>query len=140
VPQEDIVPVRNQVLITQPLNGLSWKGCFHMDEGYIYFRNVGDRILIGGARHKYPEGEIGQLGENKENLGFLLDFIKEHLITSTSEIVIDKNWSGILSGGSDRLPIVKRVGEHVTIAARLSGMGVAIGLDIGEEAATLVLG
>jgi len=137
--EEDIIPVRNQVIITHPIEGLAWKGCFHQDEGYIYFRNVDDRILIGGARHRFPDEEIGILGSNYANLNFLLDHVSEFLAPHNVSVSIDQSWSGILSGGNDRMPIVKRIHENMVVAARLSGMGVAIGMDIGEEAATLLL-
>jgi hypothetical protein len=38
------------VLITEPIENLDIKGTFHLDQGY-YFRNIGDRILLGGGRN-----------------------------------------------------------------------------------------
>jgi hypothetical protein len=29
---------------------LKIKGTFHLDRGYYYFRNIGDRILLGGGQ------------------------------------------------------------------------------------------
>jgi len=135
----DIVPVRNQVLVTSPIPGLSWRGTYHQDHGYIYFRNIGERILIGGARHKYPDEQTSQLGTNPSNQEYLLEYIKNHLIIQAQDVKISRSWSGILSGGTSRLPIVKRIDDRTVIAARLSGMGVAIGMGIGEAAATLLL-
>jgi glycine/D-amino acid oxidase-like deaminating enzyme len=48
---EDVRPARAQVLVTAPVPGLALRGTFHADKGFIYFRNVGDRILLGGARN-----------------------------------------------------------------------------------------
>src|SRR5690606_39950910 len=42
----DVTPARAQVLITKPIENLAFKGCFHMDEGFYYFRNVGNRLLF----------------------------------------------------------------------------------------------
>ncbi len=42
---------RAQVLITEPIKNLKTKGTFHLDKWYYYFRNVGDRILLGGGRN-----------------------------------------------------------------------------------------
>src|SRR5690606_12091951 len=53
----DVVPARAQVLITKPIENLKVKGCFHMDEGFYYFRNSGNRILFGGGRNLDLEGE-----------------------------------------------------------------------------------
>jgi hypothetical protein len=30
---------------------LDIKGTFHLDRGYYYFRNIGNRILLGGGRN-----------------------------------------------------------------------------------------
>ena len=46
LPQIDIVPARGQVLLTSPIEGLPWKGTFHSDEGFYYFRNLGNRVLL----------------------------------------------------------------------------------------------
>ena len=56
-PAVDIIPCRGQVLITEPIDHLSIKGTFHFDKGYYYFRNVGNRLLLGGARNKDFENE-----------------------------------------------------------------------------------
>lgn len=46
---DDIKPARAQVLLTEPLKTLHVKGTFHLDRGYYYFRNIGNRILLGGV-------------------------------------------------------------------------------------------
>src|SRR5690606_13184112 len=57
LPQLDIQPARGQILVTAPLENLRFKGSFHYDEGFYYFRDLGDRILLGGARNKAFEEE-----------------------------------------------------------------------------------
>src|SRR5215218_6408934 len=52
LPELDIVPARGQVLLTSPIKNLPFKGTFHSDEGFYYFRNLGDKVLLGGARNK----------------------------------------------------------------------------------------
>src|SRR5882757_5418531 len=52
LPQLDIEPARGQILVTSPIDQLPFKGTFHFEEGYYYFRDLGDRILLGGARNK----------------------------------------------------------------------------------------
>ncbi|MFM9027829.1 MAG: NAD(P)/FAD-dependent oxidoreductase, partial [Bacteroidota bacterium] len=47
----DVQPARAQVLITEPIYELQFQGSFHYQQGYYYFRNVGNRILFGGARN-----------------------------------------------------------------------------------------
>jgi len=135
----EVVPVRNQVLITGPIHNHGLKGCFHQDRGYIYFRDLGDRILIGGARHLFEEEAVNTFGSNEDNLKYLLEHLKRYVTSEGMDIRVDRHWSGILSGGSYRLPIVERLSDRVVIAVRLGGMGVAIGMDIGIQAATLTL-
>jgi len=44
---QEVKPARAQVLITEPIPNLDIKGTFHLDKGYYYFRNIGNRILLG---------------------------------------------------------------------------------------------
>jgi gamma-glutamylputrescine oxidase len=46
LPNLPVYPARAQVLITEPIKDLKLKGTFHYDEGYYYFRNIGDRVLL----------------------------------------------------------------------------------------------
>src|SRR5262249_1863553 len=57
LPEVVVTPARGQVLITRPVEGLRWRGTFNFDRGYSYFRNVGDRIIVGGARNQDRETE-----------------------------------------------------------------------------------
>ena len=52
-----VQPARNQVLVTKPIPDLKIKGTFHLDEGYTYFRNIDNRILLGGGRNLDLTGE-----------------------------------------------------------------------------------
>ena len=51
---EDVKPARAQVLITKPIKNLQIKGTFHLDMGYYYFRNIDQRILLGGGGVTWP--------------------------------------------------------------------------------------
>ena len=52
-----VKPARAQVLITEPIPNLNIKGTFHLDKGYYYFRNIDNRILLGGGRNLAFEEE-----------------------------------------------------------------------------------
>jgi len=54
-------------------------------------------------------------------------------------IKIDRWWSGILGVGANKTPIIKKVSNKIAVAVRLGGMGIAIGMLVGEKGATLVL-
>ncbi len=138
LPEIDIVPARTQVLVTKPIAGLKLKGTFHFDKGYYYFRNIGNRILLGGGRNLDFEGE----STDKEGLTDLvqkrLEEMLHNMIASYAKPEIEMRWSGILGLGKDKTPIIKAVSQNVFCAVRLGGMGVAIGSLVGEEAGEMV--
>ena len=39
------------VTITEKIPELMLRGCYHFDKGYVYFRSVDGRLLLGGARN-----------------------------------------------------------------------------------------
>lgn len=138
LPQLDVWPARNQVLITHPIPNLKVKGCFHYDRGYIYFRNIDDRILLGGARNIDLEGEkTDQFAANEVIRAALTTFLHE-VVCPNYPISIDTWWTGIMGLGPVKKPIVERVSSHIIAAVRLSGMGVAIGAGVGTEGADLL--
>jgi gamma-glutamylputrescine oxidase len=139
LPQLEVQPARNQVLITQPVPNLPFKGCFHYDRGYFYFRNIDGRILLGGGRNLDREVEnTDQFGSNETIRAALLQLLHQ-VICPAQEVEIDMWWTGILGLGPVKKPIIERVSPHVNVAVRLSGMGVAIGSLVGMEGADLVL-
>ena len=134
----DIKPVRNQVFVTSEIKDLNWKGCYHVDEGYIYFRNIGNRLLIGGARNKFIKEDVGEFGLTKEVEDYLKGFIERHL-NITEAFKFEHKWSGILAVGSQKMPIIRQYTERQFVGIRMGGMGVAIGSLVGTELANLVL-
>ncbi len=137
IPNLELQPARNQVIITKPIPGLRLKGCFHYDKGYYYFRNVGDRILLGGARNKSPLEETTDIfGTTAIIQETLMEFMKTTILPK-SNIEIDHTWSGILGVGPSKSPIVKKISKRIGLSVRLGGMGVAIGTVVGEEGANL---
>lgn len=141
LPGLDIVPARNQVLITRPIPGLQLRGCFHRERGYVYFRNVGkDRLLIGGARHlAKAEENTEQFGENPYLIEALLADLRRSSVYKIEQSHIETSWSGIIAQGKEKSPILQRISPRQVVAARLAGMGVALSAEIGERAAALVV-
>ena len=132
-----LTPARNQVLITTPIAGLRWKGCFHYDEGYYYFRNIGNRILLGGARNRAPvEETTDQFGVTDLIQDQLKSFLKD-IILPTQTVTIEHTWSGVLGVGPTKAPIIQKISKRIGMAVRLGGMGIAIGTQVGEEGAAL---
>ncbi|MEM1124840.1 MAG: FAD-dependent oxidoreductase, partial [Bacteroidota bacterium] len=138
VPKIDVQPARNQVLMTEPIPNLAVKGTFHYNQGYYYFRNVGNRILLGGARN------VAKRAEKTEAFGLTpliqntLEEFLDTVILPNKKAKIAHRWSGILGVGKHKSPLVKKIDKRVGIAVRLGGMGVAIGAIVGEEGAKLM--
>jgi len=133
----DVIPARNQVFVTKPIANLALKGTYHYDRGYVYFRNIGDRILIGGARNIDSETETtGEFGKNSRILDYLVGFVQSNLCIEPIEI--EKKWSGIIATGNSKKPIVERRSENVYMAVRLGGMGVAVGSKVAKEVSELI--
>lgn len=139
LPDLEVQPARNQVLITQPIPNLNIRGCFHYEQGYYYFRNVGNRILLGGgrnlARQAEQTDEFGQTQLIKDALINLLQTI----ILPNQKIEVAQWWSGILGVGEQKKPIIKRHSERVGVAVRLGGMGIAIGSLVGAQAGNMMI-
>ena len=136
---EEVLPARAQVLITKPIKNLNIKGTFHLDEGYYYFRNFKNRILIGGGRNLDFEGETTTHLITTEKIQNALETMLKEVILPHQKFEIDQRWSGVMGVGSQKKPIVKSLSPRVHCGVRMGGMGIAIGSLIGSELADLVL-
>lgn len=136
--QEDVKPARAQVLITKPIKNLAVKGTFHLDQGYYYFRNIDNRILLGGGRNLDFESE------ETTNFGLTpivqheLENLLKNVILPHEKVEIDYRWSGIMGVGKKKKAIVKQVSNNVFCGVRLGGMGIAIGSLVGKELSELI--
>ncbi len=132
----DIKPGRGQVFITNYLEKLPFKGCFHYNEGYFYFRNVGEnRILLGGGRNLDFEGEKTTEMQTTTNIIDALKKLLTEVIAPKLSFEIEQEWSGIMAFGEIKEPIIEFYSQNVLLGVRCGGMGVAIGTKIGEKLA-----
>ncbi len=139
LPDLDVVPARGQVLVTSPIKNLPFRGAFHFDEGFYYFRNLGNRILLGGARNKaFAEEETDSMITTDLIQGELERFLREVILPKKS-FTIDHRWSGIMGLGGEKMPIIKKIKKDVYCAVRMSGMGVALAPVVGEIVAHQML-
>ena len=139
LPDLAVVPGRGQVIVTSPIKNLKVKGTFHYDKGYYYFRNIDDRILLGGGRNlDFTAEETTEFGETELVQNALQNLLKEVIIPDT-DFEIEHQWSGIMAFGPQLSPIIEEVKPNVFCAVRCNGMGIAIGSHTGEEAGELVL-
>jgi len=140
LPELEVQPVRNQVLLTEPLpKGFDWEGCFHYDRGYVYFRNVGRRILLGGFRHLDREAEsTDQFGTTQKIHQAQLNWLQD-VLKVAPDTRITHQWSGILGVGPVKQPIIRELEPGLAVAVRLGGMGIALGSLLGREAVQILL-
>ncbi|MDA7558871.1 FAD-binding oxidoreductase [Flavobacteriaceae bacterium] len=136
---KDIVtPARAQVIITKPISKLSIKGTFHLDKGYYYFRNINNRILLGGGRNLDFKGEeTTSFGRSALIQDHLEDVLKR-IILPHQNFEIEYRWSGIMGVGKQKKPVLKQLSNNVYCGVRLGGMGVAIGSAVGRDLADLL--
>ena len=135
---QQIKPGRGQVLITHPIQDLRFRGNLHLDEGFYYLRNVDNRILIGGGRNLDIDGETSHKME-------LNTVIQESLIETIQSVFgkqltfeVDQQWAGIMAFGESKMPLIESVGDNITVAARMSGMGIALAGFVGEEVSEML--
>lgn len=139
LPRLTVQPARNQVLITKVIPNLKIKGCFHYDQGYYYFRNIDQRLLLGGGRNLALDTEYtDSFGTTEKIQSALIQMLKEIILPATN-FEIDTWWSGILGVGTEKMPIIEKTSANVVVAVRLGGMGVALGSLVGEEGAELLI-
>ena len=141
LPEAGITPARGQVLVTSSIKDLPWKGTFHSEEGFYYFRNLGNRVLLGGARNKaFKEEETTDSIPSPFIQAELERYLKEVILPQhEGEYTIEHRWAGIMGMGTEKMPVVKEVQPQIFCAIGLGGMGVAVAPVIGQMATDLML-
>ena len=109
-----------------------------MEQGYYYFRNIDQRILIGGGRNlNFKTESTMEFGQTCLIQSRLESLLRNTIIPKTN-FEIDYSWSGIMGIGDKKKPILKQLSTNVSCGVRLGGMGVAIGASVGKGLADLV--
>ncbi len=134
---KDVNPARAQVLIAKPSSPLKFKGTFHYDEGFYYFRNVDGYVLLGGGRNLDIKGETTSEIATTKKIQFSLENLLKKTILPSQKFTIEHRWAGIMGVGAEKKPIIKNYSKNIICAVRMGGMGVAIGSLVGEKAALL---
>ncbi|MDD2793941.1 MAG: FAD-dependent oxidoreductase [Sediminibacterium sp.] len=139
LPQLNIEPARGQIVLTAPITGLKTRGTFHFDEGFYYWRNIGNQILLGGARNShFAEERTTSLEGSDAIRNILSDFLHRHLDTD-QPIQIVQNWSGIMGFTPDKHPLCQAVSDNAVAAIACNGMGVALTPVIAETVTNMLL-
>ena len=135
--KDDILPARAQVIITNEIPDLKINGTFHYEKGYYYFRNVGNRVLLGGGRNLDFKGETTEEFGSSEQIRLKLLELLKNVIMPKHTYEIQDSWSGIMGVGKSKSPIIKKINNNTAIGVRMGGMGVAIGAQVGKKLADL---
>ncbi|HMP94390.1 MAG TPA: FAD-binding oxidoreductase [Phnomibacter sp.] len=130
-PALGIVPARGQMLLTRPLPGLMLTGTFHYNEGYYYWRNLGNRILLGGARNTAIEAEQTLQIDTSQTVQQALEhFLQLHLpqyfTPANTSQQVEMRWSGLMAMTPGKQPVLSETDPGVWAAMCCNGMGVAL--------------
>lgn len=143
LPDLHVKPGRGQVVVTKPIPGLRLHGTFHFDEGFYYWRHLGNRVLLGGGRNMaFEEEQTCELQTTGTIQNGLHHFLRQHILQPYGiiniEEAIDYSWAGIMAFTENKLPQVSTVAPNVYAAIACNGMGVALSSVIAEQVADTV--
>lgn len=126
LPEIPVKPGRGQVLLTNEIPNLPFKGSFHFDEGFYYFRNIGNRVLFGGGRNIDFESETTTAFEPNQKIINDLKLKLKEIILPHIEFEIEQQWQGIMGFSDDKKPIIMRLNNYTQYIMSCNGMGVAL--------------
>jgi gamma-glutamylputrescine oxidase len=141
LPKLGIVPARGQIILSPPIPGLALKGTFHFDGGYYYFRNLGNRVLLGGARNTNFASEETLLMQTTEGIkSALYTFLQKHIPAAAAyPLESFESWSGLMAMHASKQPLLQMVHDNVFAAMCCNGMGVALSPVFSEQVAEAML-
>lgn len=139
-----IIPVRGQVIITEPVKPL-WDFCFSSNYSHEYCIQRHDgRIVLGGMRELSPTQELGvdddSVVEPTVSQG-LRNFLPQYF-PSLHGIKVEQEWTGIMGFSPDYNPLVghvpERDGEYM--AAGFTGHGMPIAFLAAKAVVAMIMG
>lgn len=138
-PGMNVVPGRGQVIATKPIDGLKFRGTFHFDHGFYYFRDFNRRIIFGGGRNRDFETEAtDEFAPNEKILSDLKNKLSEVILPATP-FEIESTWQGIMGFGETKIPFIEEVHPNLFAALGCNGMGIALSSLLGEELAVRMM-
>jgi gamma-glutamylputrescine oxidase len=140
LPGVPVMPARGQVLVTSRIPDLPFKGCFHLDEGFVYFRNLGKRVLLGGARNKFFDEEATVDLSTSHNIQQELErLLREVILPGRNDYSIEHRWSGIMGMGPDKMPTVCQLQPAIYCAIAMGGIGVAMAPVVAKQVSKMAI-
>lgn len=136
LPDMPVKPGRGQVILTNEIENLPFKGSFHFDEGYYYFRNVGKRVLFGGGRNiDFKTEETTTFEPNEKIINDLTTKLRQ-IILPGIPFEIEQQWQGIMGFSETKSPVIMSLNEHTKYVMSCNGMGVALSPFVAKVAVT----
>ncbi|MFT6814672.1 MAG: glycine/D-amino acid oxidase-like deaminating enzyme [Sphingobacteriales bacterium] len=133
-PSINLKPGRGQILITKAIPNLQLKGSFHYDKGYFYFRNIHNRVLLGGGRNEFETNEQSTNLVTTSEVQDRLEVLLQTVILPNTKFEIESRWSGVMAFNKSGLPILEELDTNVFFAGCSNGMGVALGAKLAKKA------
>ncbi len=138
-----IIPIRGQVIATEPVNELLFPRPCSADEGYQYWRQLADgRLVVGGWRNRSFDSESQTYDETpNEGVQQHLDaFVHETL--NLPQVRVANRWAGIMGFTADSLPLIGRLPgvPNCFIAGGYTGHGNAFAIHAALLVSELVQG
>jgi glycine/D-amino acid oxidase-like deaminating enzyme len=145
LPECNITPIRNQVLVTKPLQSLPLKFAITCNSGYEYLSPREDgRIVLGGMRYLAPNSDINNADDSTlhPDVSQGLRTYLQRQFPDLQDIEVDEEWAGIMGWTPDRLALVGKIPNRKDefICAGFSGHGMPRAHLCAKQVALLVLG
>ena len=138
LPDSQISPALNQVIVSAEVDGLNWTAPMHLEQGYGYIRRIGRRVLVGGFRNHFPAFAKTDHMQLNPAVGEHLRAVLRTVLPKGAPLRIEYEWSGVLGIGPTRNPQVQVLPSGILQVAGLGGMGVALGSLLAFEAAQII--
>ncbi|MBV8396833.1 MAG: FAD-binding oxidoreductase [Actinobacteria bacterium] len=134
-----VVPVRGQMLATEPLRERLFTRPHYARWGYDYWQQLSDgRLVVGGKRDVDLVGEQTEVDETTAAVQSAIESLVVDLVGRLPAVT--HRWSGVWGQTPDLLPLVGEVRDGVWVAGGYSGHGNVLGLACGELVARAVAG
>ena len=140
LPELDVAPVPNRVLVCRPATPSLKEGTYHLDRGYLYMRTLPDGlVLFGGGRHWGHALPLPPMQDLEAEQAWDQQLEAEARRWLGPIEAVTHRWTGWLGVGSARSPLLAQPRPGLHHAVRLGGMGVAIGCGLGAQLADKLL-
>ena len=136
-------PVRAQMLATEPMRPRWLPAPVYSHDGYFYLRQKATgELLLGGARHRHAEAEVGYDDAVTEALQRDLHAYLAQHFPQAEGLAVTRRWSGTMGFSPDGLPSVGPIPDlpGAYFAAGFTGHGLAYGFRVGQMLAEFASG